>query len=36
MIETIRIRRLELAFAPRPWPFADERRADISRVISRS
>ncbi|HET9815306.1 MAG TPA: NUDIX hydrolase [Xanthobacteraceae bacterium] len=33
MIETIRIRRLELAFAPRPWPFADERRADIARYF---
>ena len=33
MIETRRIRRLELAFAPRPWPFADERRADITRYF---
>jgi 8-oxo-dGTP pyrophosphatase MutT (NUDIX family) len=33
MIETIRIRRLELAFAPRPWPFAEERRADIARYF---
>jgi 8-oxo-dGTP pyrophosphatase MutT (NUDIX family) len=34
MIETIRIRRLELAFAPRRWPFADERRADIARYFA--
>jgi hypothetical protein len=33
MIETMRIRRLELAFAPRRWPFADERRADIARYF---
>jgi 8-oxo-dGTP pyrophosphatase MutT (NUDIX family) len=33
MIETIRIRRLELAFAPRPWPFAEERHADIARYF---
>jgi 8-oxo-dGTP pyrophosphatase MutT (NUDIX family) len=33
MIETIRIRRLELAFAPRPWPFAEEHRADIARYF---
>lgn len=33
MIKTIRIRRLELAFAPRPWPFADECRVDIARYF---
>ena len=33
MTETIRIRRLELAFAPRPWPFADEHRAEIDRYF---
>jgi hypothetical protein len=30
VIETIRIRRLELSFAPRPWPFAEARRAEIA------
>jgi len=29
MIEIVPIERLELAFAPRPWPFANERRAEI-------
>jgi 8-oxo-dGTP pyrophosphatase MutT (NUDIX family) len=29
MMEIVRIKRLELAFAPRPWPFAQERRAEI-------
>src|SRR5260370_21147420 len=24
-----RVRKLELSFGPQPWPFADERRADI-------
>src|SRR5258706_2574730 len=33
MIETMRIRRLELAFAPRPWRFAEEHRADIARYF---
>ena len=33
MIETICIRRLELAFAPRPWSFAEEHRADIARYF---
>jgi hypothetical protein len=28
-ITIVPIERLELAFAPRPWPFASERRADI-------
>lgn len=28
-IAIVRIERLELAFAPRPWPFARERRAEI-------
>ena len=28
-ITIVPIERLELAFAPRPWPFADERRAEI-------
>ena len=28
-IAIVPIERLELAFAPRPWPFARERRADI-------
>jgi 8-oxo-dGTP pyrophosphatase MutT (NUDIX family) len=31
MIEIVRISRLELAFAPRPWPFAEARRAEIGR-----
>ena len=31
MTEIVRIKRLELAFAPRPWPFAQERRAAIAR-----
>jgi len=31
MIEVVRISRLELAFAPRPWAFAEERRDDIAR-----
>jgi 8-oxo-dGTP pyrophosphatase MutT (NUDIX family) len=30
MTEIVRIKRLELAFAPRPWPFAQERRAEIA------
>jgi 8-oxo-dGTP pyrophosphatase MutT (NUDIX family) len=29
--EIVRIKRLELAFAPRPWPFADARRHEIDR-----
>jgi 8-oxo-dGTP pyrophosphatase MutT (NUDIX family) len=29
MIEIVPVERLELAFAPRPWPFANERRAEI-------
>jgi 8-oxo-dGTP pyrophosphatase MutT (NUDIX family) len=28
-IDVVRVDRLELAFAPRPWPFASERRAEI-------
>jgi len=28
-IAIVPVERLELAFAPRPWPFASERRADI-------
>jgi 8-oxo-dGTP pyrophosphatase MutT (NUDIX family) len=28
-INVIEVDRLELAFAPRPWPFAEERRAEI-------
>jgi 8-oxo-dGTP pyrophosphatase MutT (NUDIX family) len=31
MSEIIRISRLELAFAPRPWPFADRHRDEIAR-----
>jgi hypothetical protein len=31
VIETIRIGRLELSLVPRPWPFAEARRADIAR-----
>jgi hypothetical protein len=27
--EVVHIDRLELAFAPKPWAFADKRRADI-------
>jgi 8-oxo-dGTP pyrophosphatase MutT (NUDIX family) len=30
-IAIVRVERLELVFAPRPWPFAVERRADIAR-----
>jgi hypothetical protein len=29
MIEIVPVERLELAFAPRPWPFARERRREI-------
>ena len=28
-ITILPVERLELALAPRPWPFADERRAEI-------
>jgi 8-oxo-dGTP pyrophosphatase MutT (NUDIX family) len=35
MIEIVRIRRLELVFAPRPWPFAEARRAEIARHFDR-
>ena len=28
-IAIVRVERIELAFAPRPWPFAIERRAEI-------
>jgi 8-oxo-dGTP pyrophosphatase MutT (NUDIX family) len=31
MIEVVRIKHLELTFAPRPWPFADARRNEIAR-----
>jgi 8-oxo-dGTP pyrophosphatase MutT (NUDIX family) len=31
----IKLERLELAFAPRPWPFALERRDDIDRHFAR-
>ncbi len=31
----VRIDRLELAFAPRPWPFADKRRAEIDAHFAR-
>jgi hypothetical protein len=31
MISVVRIKHLELAFAPRPWPFADARRDEIAR-----
>jgi 8-oxo-dGTP pyrophosphatase MutT (NUDIX family) len=31
MIEIVRTSRLELVFAPRPWPFAETRRAEIAR-----
>jgi len=31
MTEIIRISRLELCFAPRPWPFADRHRGEIAR-----
>ncbi len=30
MIEIVRIKRLELVFAPRPWPFAEARRDEIA------
>jgi 8-oxo-dGTP pyrophosphatase MutT (NUDIX family) len=29
-ITVVPVERLDLAFAPRPWPFADERRAEIA------
>ncbi len=32
-IAIVRVQRLELAFAPRPWPFAGERRAEIDRYF---
>jgi hypothetical protein len=32
-ISILPIERLALAFAPRPWPFASERRADIDRYF---
>jgi 8-oxo-dGTP pyrophosphatase MutT (NUDIX family) len=35
MIEMVRIRRLELAFAPRPWPFAEAHRDEITRHFDR-
>jgi hypothetical protein len=35
MIEIVRIRRQELVFAPRPWPFAEARRAEIARHFER-
>jgi 8-oxo-dGTP pyrophosphatase MutT (NUDIX family) len=31
MTEIVRIKRLELAVAPRPWPFADAHREEIAR-----
>jgi 8-oxo-dGTP pyrophosphatase MutT (NUDIX family) len=31
MNEIVPIKRLELAFAPRPWPFAEQRRGEIAR-----
>jgi 8-oxo-dGTP pyrophosphatase MutT (NUDIX family) len=34
MNEIVHIRRLELAFAPRPWPFAQERREEIVRYFN--
>jgi 8-oxo-dGTP pyrophosphatase MutT (NUDIX family) len=33
MTEIVHIKHLELAFAPRPWPFAQERRAEIARYF---
>jgi 8-oxo-dGTP pyrophosphatase MutT (NUDIX family) len=35
MIEMVRIRRLELTFAPQPWPFAAARRDEIVRHFDR-
>jgi 8-oxo-dGTP pyrophosphatase MutT (NUDIX family) len=35
MIEMMRIRRLELAFAPRQWPFAEAHRDEITRHFDR-
>lgn len=35
MTEIVRIRRLELAFAPRPWQFAEARRSEIARYFGR-
>lgn len=32
-IAIVRVERLKLAFAPRPWPFASERRAEIDRYF---
>jgi 8-oxo-dGTP pyrophosphatase MutT (NUDIX family) len=33
MTEIVRIKRLELALAPRPWPFAEARRGEIARYF---
>ncbi len=35
MIEMVRIRRLELTFAPQPWPFAEARHDEIVRHFDR-
>jgi 8-oxo-dGTP pyrophosphatase MutT (NUDIX family) len=35
MTEILRIQRLDLAFAPRPWPFAQENRAEIARYFDK-
>jgi 8-oxo-dGTP pyrophosphatase MutT (NUDIX family) len=35
MTEVVRISRLELAFAPRPWPFADRNRGEIAEHFAR-
>jgi len=33
-ITVVPVKRLELAYAPRPWPFADERRAEIAALFA--
>jgi 8-oxo-dGTP pyrophosphatase MutT (NUDIX family) len=35
MTEILRLQRLDLAFAPRPWPFAQENRAEIARYFDK-
>ncbi len=35
-VRVVRIARLDMAFAPRPWPFAELRRAEINANFARS
>jgi 8-oxo-dGTP pyrophosphatase MutT (NUDIX family) len=35
MTEIVRLDRLELAFAPRPWPFAQDNRVEIARYFDK-